>query len=356
MYDGPIIDAHIHQWDPRTTPRTATAAVKALGWSPALLQRLAERAFPAAMLDFVGDVELPLRPYLPGMWRADTRPWKVRGFVHVQADWQAKDPMDLADETRWLEQVCGQDLLGVVGRAHLGSPSLDRLLDAHAAASHRFVGIRDYLAHGGENEDLASWADRPDMATDGAWRRGFDRLGERGLTFDAWAYGHQLGSVATLVGAHTDTAVVLDHLGSPVGWAGPYAGVGTTAAERDRILGTWREDIAAIAAQPQVSAKVSGLAMQVSGLEWKDRRETLTAEEVAEAYQPLVAHALEVFGPDRCMIASNFPMDRVAIRWTTLYEAFDLLTADLSDAARRAVFHDTAARVYGVPADDVPRG
>ena len=40
-YDGPIIDAHIHQWDPRTTPRTATPAVKALGWSPALLHRLA---------------------------------------------------------------------------------------------------------------------------------------------------------------------------------------------------------------------------------------------------------------------------------------------------------------------------
>lgn len=355
-YDGPIIDAHIHQWDPRTTPRTATPAVKALGWSPALLHRLAERAFPAAMLDFVGDVELPLTPYLPGSWRADTRPWKVRGFVHVQADWQAKDPLDVVEETRWLEQVCGSDLLGIVGKAHLGSPSLDRVLDAHVAASSRFVGIRDYLAHGGDNEGLASFASQPDMTADGAWRRGFERLGERGLTFDAWAYGHQLSSVATLVSTLTDTTVVLDHLGSPVGWAGPYAGVGTTAGERDAILGRWREDLAAIGANPQVWVKVSGQGMQVSGVDWRDRRDRLTAEEVAEAYRPLVAHALEVVGPERCIIASNFPMDRVSLRWSTLYEAFSLLTEDLPPAQRQAMFHDNAVRAYGIPADDVPRG
>lgn len=351
MYDGPRIDAHIHQWDPRVTPRTVTPAVKALGWNPRLLRTLAEKAVPTAMLEFVGDPETALNPYLPGMWRADTRPRRVRGFVHVQADWQAKGPMGVVDETRWLEQVCGSDLLAVVGRVDLASPSLDAILDGHHAASHRFRGIRDYLAHSNGNDALADWASRPDRTAEAAWRRGYDRLGERGLTFDAWAYGHQLPSVATLLGAHPETAVVLDHLGSPVGFGGPFAGVGTTASERDEIIRRWRDDIAAVAAHPQAHVKLSGLAMPISGFGWHRRDVPVTGEEVADGFRPLVHHALEVFGPSRCMVASNFPMDRVSLDFTTLMDAMDLLTEHLDEADRRAVFHDTAASFYGITED-----
>ena len=173
MDDGPRIDAHIHQWDPRVTPRTVTPAVKAPGWNPRLLRTLAEKAVPTALLEFIGDPETALNPYLPGMWRADTRPRRVRGFVHVQADWQAKGAMGVVDETRWLEQVCGSDLLAVVGRVDLASPSLDAILDGHHAASHRFRGIRDYLAHSNGNDALADWASRPDRTAEAAWRRGY---------------------------------------------------------------------------------------------------------------------------------------------------------------------------------------
>lgn len=348
MYDGPLIDAHIHLWDPRVTPRTVSSAVKLLGWNRRLLTSVATRAFPADKLAFVGDPDLPLTPYLPGTWLGDTAGRPVRGFVHIQADWQTRDPMGVVAETEWLEQVCGSDLLAVIGAADLASPQLDRILDAHHAASGRFRGIRDYLAHGGANRLLAGFARSPDRTAEPAWRRGFARLGERGLTFDIWAYGPQLPRVAALVADHPDTPVVLDHLGSPIAFAGPFAGEGGSAHERGAIVDRWRRDLAAVAANEQVRVKLSGLAMTISGFGWHERPNPPSVDEVVEGWRPLVSHALEVFGPARCIAASNFPMDRVSLPWATAHAALDHLTEHLGDAERRAVFHDNAAQFYGI--------
>lgn len=348
MYDGPILDAHIHLWDPRTTPRTVSPLVKSLGWNPRLLRAATHRAVPEAAMAFVGRPDHVLAPYLPGMWYGEAHAPDVRGFVHIQADWQARSPMANAEESRWLESVCGRDLRAVVGRADLADCRLDAVLDAHVEASPRFVGIRDYLAHGGENEGLMSFASDPDRTVEHAWRRGFERLGERGMTFDAWAYADQLGSVQRLLTDHPGTRLVLDHVGSPVGAGGPFAGVGDTAAQRESLRARWADDLAAIAGHPDVRVKLSGLAMPIVGWGWHDRMTPPGVDEVVAAYGPFVEHALAIFGPSRCMAASNFPMDRVSLSWTTIFEAFDQLTASLSAADRRAVFHDTAMAFYGI--------
>jgi L-fuconolactonase len=352
MYPGPIIDAHIHLWDPRTTPRTVSPLVRTVGFSPALLRAATRRFAPADALSFIGSPDHVLAPFLPGTWLHEADGADVRGFVHVQADWRARTSMGQVGESRWLEQLCGRDLLAVVGRVDLADRRLDAALDGHAEASPRFRGIRDHLAHAQGVEGLWSFASAPDRTAEHAWRRGYDRLGERGLSFDAWAYGHQLGAVATLVAEHPGTPVVLCHLGTPVGAGGPAYGLGATAAERDLIVGRWREDLAAIAAAPHVHVKLSGLGMPVLGFGWHDRPNPPGVEEVADAYGPFVEHALDVFGPSRCMAASNTPVDRVSLPWTTAFAALDRLTSSLDDAARRAVFHDTAARFYRI--DDVP--
>jgi predicted TIM-barrel fold metal-dependent hydrolase len=346
MYSGRIIDAHIHLWDPRTTPRTVTPLVKALGWSRPVLKRVAGTVVPSTAMAFVGTPDQVLSPYLPGMWWNDTSDAAVDGFVHIQADWQSRDPLGQAEETRWLESLCGRDLLAVVGRADLAHARLDAVLDAHVEASPRFRGIRDYLAHGGEDAGLMSFASSPDRTAEHAWRRGYDRLGERGLTFDAWTYADQLPRFERLVADHPDTPVVLCHLGSPVGAGGPFAGHGRSEADRTRLVGRWREDVAAIAAHDHVHVKLSGLGMPIIGWGWHDRATPPGVEEVADAYGPFVEHVLQTVGPQRCMIASNFPMDRVSLPWTTLFEAFTRLTAGLPEQHRHAVFHGTAARFY----------
>lgn len=347
VYDGPIIDSHIHLWDPRTTPRTLSPAVRLLGWNRTLLTSLVPRLFPATSLAFVGEIDHLLAPYLPGMWLRDTGGRDVRGFVHVQADWQDTSALGQAGETRWLETICGSDLLAVVGRADLADDSLDALLDAHAAASPRFRGIRDYLAHG-DGREVMGYAHRPDKAAQESWRRGYARLGARGLTFDAWMYSHQIPAVVDLVKAIPQTPVVVDHLATPIAAGGTFGGEGATPAAREAIVARWQDGISALAAVSHVRAKISGLAMPIVGFGWHTRTQAPSAEEVADAIGPFVEHALAAFGPRRCMLASNFPMDRPSLPWQTLYDAYDRLTASLPEADRTALYHDTAAAFYGI--------
>ncbi len=336
-----IVDAHVHLWDPRVTPRATTPALRLLGWSPWLLERLAPSLFPRAALNFVGSPRCALAPFMPGDLRAEQDPFgaRVAGFIHVEAAWKRRDPLRFSEETRWLESICGRDLLGIVGQADLAHPQLDALLDAHAAASPRFVGVRDKVAFSTER-GVMSWCDRPGRMADPAWRRGFRRLGDRGLTFDAWCYGDQLPELLALVTAEPGTRVVLDHLGSPVGVHDP--------ARRAQVLAPWRDFIAALAAHPQVYAKLSGLTMPVLGGDFHRRKAEVTATELADHLGPLVEHALACFGPERCLFASNSPMDLVSAPWAVTYAAYAALVASRSLVERCSLFGGNAQRLYGL--------
>ena len=87
----PIVDPHIHLWDPGNTPREVTPAVKLFGWNDRLLRTLGPRLFPKSALDFVGVIDHVMAPYLPGTYRRDTGGWDVRGYVYVQAGWNKSE-------------------------------------------------------------------------------------------------------------------------------------------------------------------------------------------------------------------------------------------------------------------------
>ena len=345
----PIIDAHIHQWSPSTTPRTTSIALKLFGWSEWLMRNLVPRLFPSSAVAFVGKTDYVLSDYLPADWRGDHGGIEVRGFVHIQADWVGKGPLAAADETRWLETIGGQDLLAIVGEAHLQSPKLGELLDAHAAASSRFVGIRDILAYD-PDRGVMDYDKRVDRFADQAWQAGLAELGRRNLSFDAWLYGTQARGFEAALRQVPDTRVVLDHLATPIGYGGPYAGHGLDAAARERIAARWREDIELLAQRPQLHAKLSGLFMPIVGWGLHERTAPPSVDEVVERIGPMVEHALDCFGVERCMFASNFPMDKVSLPWTTLYAAYAQIVQGRPEAERRALFHDNAARFYGIDA------
>ena len=88
--------------------------------------------------------------------------------------------------------------------------------------------------------------------------------------------------------------------------------------------------------------------MPIVGWGFHARREPPSAEELAERLGPHVEHALRVFGVERCMFASNFPMDKVSAPWARVVGAMGQLTSGLEPAARRAFIHDNAARFYGI--------
>jgi predicted TIM-barrel fold metal-dependent hydrolase len=342
--DVPVLDAHVHFWDPRSTPREASPVVKLLGWNESLL-RQAPRLFPRPVIGFLGRANHVLGPYLPGDWMGDRRGVESPGFIHVQAGWHDRRPLGPVGETRWLESLCGTDLRGIVAQASLDAPHLATLLEAHAQASARLVGVRDMTAFD-PDPGVLKWNAAGDRMRGDAWLRGLALVGERGLTFDAWCYHPQLGDLASAARAAPATRIVLCHLGTPIAYGGPFASQGQDAAARARIADQWRESLARVAACPNVHAKISGLAMPVLGFGFHERAVPPSVTELVDKLGPLVEYALATFTPERCFFASNFPMDKVSAPWGSVFEAFGQLVASRDGATRRALFHDNAARFY----------
>ena len=180
---------------------------------------------------------------------------------------------------------------------------------------------------------------------DSKWREGYALLSEFGLSFDATIYHHQLEDLADLAADYPDVPVVLCHAGTPPGYAGEYAGLGATQTERKDIDVNWRQSMTRLAELPNVTCKISGLLMPIMGWGFHHGAPR-SADVIAEAITPMVDFMIDTFGPDRCMLASNFPVDKVAASWSTLYEAFDSVISDRSAADRTALLAETARAVY----------
>lgn len=232
-------------------------------------------------------------------------------------------------------------IAAIIGYADLRHEALDTVLDAHeAAAKGRFRGIR----HAGACDDdpgALSIAGRAPtgLYADPAFRRGVARLGERGLTYDTWNYHHQLKDFADLARAVPGTVMILDHFGTPLG-VGKYAG------KRAEIFERWKDDIAEVAACPNVHAKLGGMAMPDNGYGWNTRETPPSSDEFVEAQAPWYNHAIKCFGPERCMFESNFPVDRLSISYRTLWNGLKKIAADYPEAAKAAMFSGTAKKVY----------
>ncbi len=235
---------------------------------------------------------------------------ELLGAVFVQADCREEEALD---EIRWVGELARHHptVRGIVAYApvHHGR-GVERHLAA-VAAQPLVVGVRRLL--GGQPSGAI---------TDPKFVCGVRLLPEWGLTFDLCATHDQLPPVAALVRACPATSFVLDHLGKP-----------PVASGR---LDPWREDIARIASFPNVVCKLSGLSTEAAP-DW-------TAADV----RPYLEHALEVFGPQRCMIGSDWP---VATLRTTVERWFDVVLdvlAELSPENRRSVLSETAVATYGL--------
>lgn len=349
MLDVPVLDAHVHFWEPRSTPRVVSPVVKALGWNDRLLMAAGRRLFPEAMYAFVGKPDYVMHAYLPGDWHRDHGAFETRGLVHVQAGWHDRKSLGLAGETRWLESLCASDLRGIVAEARLDAPGLTELLDAHQSASGRLRGVRDMTAWDADPK-IASFTSRGDRMRNPAWQGGLELLGKRGLTLDAWCYEPQLDDLEAALRAAPDTRVVLCHVGTPIGLGGPFAGRGGSADERERIAARWHEKLARLATHTGLWIKLSGLVMPIVGFGFHERQTPPSASEVADKLGPHIEHALRAFGVERCFFASNFPIEKVSVSWTTLFEAFAQLTRTLERTERQKLFADNAQRFYGIAA------
>lgn len=344
-----ILDAHVHQWDPFTTPREASRLAPLYRRAPRLVTRALPLLLTRDKRELVLTPEHAAQPYLPATYAADVAGVvdavgvPVEGLVHVEADWKSADP---AEETAWVEALPfgEQALVAIVGHADPRRPDIGAVLDRHAAASPRFRGIR-CMATWHDDPQVMRWADGPGILRDRTFLRGFAAVAGRGLTFDAYAYSHQLDDVAVLAGEYPETTIVLDHYAPPVGWLGPMGRfTGRTGSERAGLLAAWRDRLSALASYPNVVAKHSGLAFPMLGL----RERGIDRPALAERVGPLVTHTQDAFGPDRVLFGSNFPMDKANASYPTLVGALADLLAPYGEDALRKAFRENARRVYAV--------
>jgi predicted TIM-barrel fold metal-dependent hydrolase len=350
----PIIDPHIHQWDPYHTPHEASMAVKILGRFPGFLDKIVRATKPRAMVETVGLTEYVLSPYLPQNYALDCSPFSVDAVVHIEANWHDHDGLGVVGETRWVAGLPfgkGSPKLGaIVGTADPASPDFENILLAHRAASPLFRGIRRMAAHHPDTGVLA-WSKRPGLYVDPAFLKGFGKLAQHGLSFDAWAYSVQLPDVTWLASRFPEVPFVINHLATPVGVFGPVGrSTGSTASERAGIFSKWQHDIAMLAEHKHVHAKVSGLLMPVLGHTFHKRRELADIDTIVNLLAPFVEHAVKVFGYERLIFASNFPMDKVTARLPDIIEAHARLIAPYGDVALKAIFRENARRFYSIDA------
>lgn len=293
----PIIDAHHHLWD--------------LGRN--YYPWLSDHPEPAF---FLGDYEALKRNFLPDDYRRLAEGFDVVGTVHVEAEW---DRDDQVGETAWLHEIAATEGMpnAVVGHVWLDAPDVEDTLRAHAAFP-LFRGVRSKPVTAPRPD--APLPDGSRSLSDPAWRRGYALLGRMGLSYDLRVPFWHLSEAAALIERHPEIPVVLNHTGFP--WDRSEAG-----------LAAWRDEMTALARIPWVHVKLSELGLK-------------EAPWTVESNRRVVLEAVEMFGPERCMWASNFPPAGLRIGFRDQLEGFLEILATLDAAERRAIFHDNAKAFY----------
>jgi predicted TIM-barrel fold metal-dependent hydrolase len=240
-----------------------------------------------------GDYSRLRRRYLVDDYRADASGWRVTKAVYVEAEWDPRDPLGEMEFLSRIRRASGFPTVAIA-QAWLDREDCAEVLEAHSR--HLFVrGVRH--------------KPKPGMMSERRWREGYSRLAPLQLHFELQAPFSLLGDAARLATDFPGTMIVLNHAGLP----------------SSQDVRGWRSAMSQLAACPNVMVKISGMGVPV---------------------RDFVLGALELFGIDRAMFASNYPVDSLRASFTTIYSGFEEITRGMREAERRALFHDNAVRIY----------
>ncbi|MBJ20940.1 MAG: amidohydrolase family protein [bacterium] len=270
--------------------------------------------------------------------------YRKDGPEHLRPIGESAWVLDLAKEAEQAPPGSFR-ISGMIGDGQLYNGALAaETLDAHLEASPIFRGVRDMgLWDASPEVDNADPPTNMNFYRESSFRAGFAELAKRGLVFDAHQYHSQLPSVAELARAFDETPIIVNHLGSPLG-AGPYAG------RHDEIFPEWQKNVSEVASCPNTFMKLGGLAMPWCGFGLEARENPPSSDEFVATYARYYDHALQVFGPDRCMFESNFPVDKLSLSYDVLWNGFKKIAAAYSEDEKEALFRGTATRVYRLEA------
>jgi len=290
-----IVDAHHHLWD-----------LEACRY-PWLMERGVTR--------FFGNPEPIQRNYLAAELREDASDYELSGSVHIQV---GVAPGDEVQETVWLSEAAIRDGLpsALVGFCDLAAGDAQEVLDRQC--EFRLVrGVRHIVGRSAD-EDTKTGSD--DLLENPVWIQNLKSLRDRDLCFDLQLIPQQVGRVAEVLRRMPGLRVALCHCGSP--WDQSKKG-----------LEDWRRGLAKLAALPDVYCKISGLSMFDHNWDVGDIR-------------PIIESCVELFGPERCMFGSNFPVDKLHKNYTEIWQAYEEIAGQYSSDQQAQLFSGTAESFY----------
>lgn len=235
---------------------------------------------------------------------------------------------------------------GIVGFGDLRlGERLAPVLDAHKQAGEgRFRGVRSFIAWHPDPAigypNIPRYAQGNVMA-DPAFLAGAKAVAEAGLVIDLWVYHSQLADAVAFLRTCPDVPILLNHCGGPLG-VGPYAG------RRDEVFAAWADQMVRIAELPNVRIKLSGLGMHRTGLAHPEPGKAPLSDRLAALWKPYLRTCVDLFGTDRAIFASNFPVDRDAAPYAVLVNAYKKALSDLSQDELAAIFAGNAASFYKI--------
>ena len=285
-----LVDAHVHFWD-LDHPDLYYSWLQTEGEDPQLGNRLEElKGINYFVDDFI----------------AETRNANVVKAVHVQAAVGIDDPVS---ETKWLQSAADRTGFpqAIVAHSNLKDPDVDRELQRHCQYVNT-RGIRDFS--------------EGDYLVDSEFQRGFALLEKYDLVANVEVYWPDMTKARDLARQFPGIFMALDHCGVPT-------------ERNEEYFRNWKQGLSAAAEAKNVFCKISGLGMADN--DW-----------TVDSIRPWVLTCIETFGPERCMFATNWPVDKLFSTYDSLIDAYTEIIADFSDDEKKNMFSRNAERLYRI--------
>ena len=285
-----LVDTHVHFWD-LDNPDLRYDWLMPDGEDPQLGDRLEE---------------LKGTRYVVDDFIAETRNANVTKAIHLQAAIGSPDPVK---ETEWLQAAAERTGFpqAIVAYSNLKDPDVGAELERHCQSAN-MRGIRDFS--------------EGDYLVDPDFHRGYGLLGEFDLVASLSVDWQNMAKARDLAGAFPTIPLVLDHCGEP-------------AARDDEYFKNWLQGMRTAAEAENIICKISGLGMADN--DW-----------TVDSIRPWVLGCIEVFGPARCIFATNWPVDKLFSTYDVLIDAYTEIIQDFSEDENKAMFSENAEALYRI--------
>ena len=269
---------------------------------------------------FFGDYAAIRKNYLLEDYIEDTKSQNIIKSVHVQAEHDDDKPVN---ETAWLQNLADTHSSklpnAIVAFADFSKNNVSEILDAHQEYKNT-RGIRQILSY---NKDEPKYSHATeDFMKNSTWVENFKYIRNRNLSFDIQIYKHQMEDAVNLANKYNDILFILNHTGEPCYQSKEY-------------IESWEQNMKKLAKCENVVAKISGLGMF-------DPNWTIDSTRI------FVEKTIQIFGIERCMFASNFPVDKIFNSFDTYWNSFKEITKNYSENDKQLLFSSNAEKYYRI--------